>query len=577
MKKALALVLSFMMIMSVCVVSAEYVFVETIPESGIVFFDDFEGYTAMTEAQMTNGGPWSNISGYALATIDGNNVYNTTMSEGYAFAYMGRFPGTINTGRVKFSFDLTGEVNYGSRFAVDASNQHPSTYVSIWTSANNVLYAMANAGDGIGYLLAEGSYAVTTDKTSAANCFEIDLSKTTNVAVILDYTVGKIEYYLDDTLIYTRSGTPAPLNASTGEIDIVSDKAKGTTYGPDDDNGGTYPSLYLDNITLEILAAEGGSGDSDYVPSDELTEPVELVREDFADDDWDNFVKTSDGSSVRYVGTSTIAEGVLTLSDGAYPLFNIPTTTETDAYELSYDVYAQGGRLVTYDYTKGNGSSSANTVGYKPGNGFLAGIDANGAANIAAADDSKWYTVKVEWCMAEENRYLHYTVYDRETGEKLGHHEVYGKWVTGQGADVSNYMPMQSIMLWNDGMTLCQIDNIVVSQIPTGYYNKTYQPQIWVNGVLATADTAISAGSTVEAQAFGPIECQMIVAAYDANNELQAVEVVDTCIRDRYYTSFTATEEDFAGADSVKAFLFTASGDGFKPVTSPYDSEIPVA
>ena len=278
-------------------------------------------------------------------------------------------------------------------------------------------------------------------------------------------------------------------------------------------------------------------------------------------------------------------DGILNLAAGDEVYMYFPETNATDVYEYTYDIKAPNSasysRLVTYEYAiPGSGVSpnSANFGAYYPGTGFCIGRTINGDCSGAAFTDvDKWYTVTVEWCGAEDNRYLYYKIADRDTGDVLTTKMVRGKWINAQGEEVVRYNKMQSMMFWNHalaGSSTFQLDNFVVKQLPYGYSQKTYYPQVWADGTLANQDTVFRSGVAIEAQAYAPNSGsnQMIVAAYDANDELLGTKVIDSSIRDEFKVNFTIEAEDgFDGASYVKAFLL-GTGNGFKPITNCYNS-----
>ena len=280
MKKIMALALSVLMIMSMCVVSvsAENYAADPLPETGLIFYDDFESYADGSEARKSKGGIWANFGGYSLAEINGKKVYNSSLSSGYSFAYA-QVPATINTGRLKITLDVLGGAMYSSRMAINDAGNIPTSYVSIWRSAgHSVLFSLANAGDGVGYLYASGDFTMAQTKIGGDNCFEIDLTTPNEVTVIVDYDKGTLEYFLNDRSVYTVNRGIAPWQAGgAGELDIISDNSKGEVFGLDEENN-TYPSIYIDAIEVERLGVDMGE---DYVPSTELTEAKVLMEHDF--------------------------------------------------------------------------------------------------------------------------------------------------------------------------------------------------------------------------------------------------------------------------------------------------------
>ena len=279
MKKIMALALSVLMIMSMCVVSvsAENYAANPLPETGLIFYDDFESYADGSEARKANGGIWANFGGYSLAEINGKKVYNSSISSGYSFAY-GTVPSTISAGRLKITLDVLGGAMYSSRMAINDAGNIPSSYVSIWKpgSGHSVLFSLANAGDGVGYLYAAGDYTMAQTKIGGDNCFEIDLTTPNEVSVIVDYDLGTVEYFVNDRSVYkVNRGVYAW--QTDGEFDIISDNSRGDVFGLDEENN-TYPSIYIDAVEIERLGADMGE---DYVSSEELTEPKVLLEKDF--------------------------------------------------------------------------------------------------------------------------------------------------------------------------------------------------------------------------------------------------------------------------------------------------------
>ena len=566
MKKALALILSLMMIMSVCSVSAA--FVDNVGATeGVILSDDFESYASIADTRRANGGPYNSTGGAWPMTIDGNKVWATQVSDGnQTLWYANNRTGAaaISSGKLIISMDVMVVGGYeGTKLYNDSV--YPSIYVTLWTTTGNTQFCVGNTSDedaakgGI-VSFKNGGYGVTT---SDANVAYFSADEFHTIKEVIDYKAGKTYFYLDEALVYTANSA-TPWITGTGEFGFLNNGGTTNVNFPADANG-VKPYVCVDNISLEAVK------DYSDVPSSELNAPIVIESADFSsEDDALKFVLAADGVTPKFWGSSTIADGVLTLSKEAYPLFNLPANNLTDIYELSYDVYGQGGRLVVYDYSKGAGSCSANLGCYKPGSGFVVGQSANWNANITADDNSKWYTIKIEWCGAANNTYMCYRVYDRETGELMGKYEGnYGKWTDGNAGAAVTPKEMQAPMFWNNAMNVCQLDNIVFSKLPVGYEHTTYHPQVWVNDAIASSVDAINAGDKIECQSYGPVGATQLLVGYNAAGEIIATKVMNDVIRDRYRTTFNAAAEDFAGAATIRLFFFEDfGGTGFKPITT---------
>ena len=567
MKKALALILSLMMILSVCSVSAAWVSSPS-NATGVYFSDDFEAYakegevTLAASTLINYGGPYASGAGTRIETTpDGDRAYQCI---GGTIWWQNKLDGKVQVDSDILTYSMT--VNGRDGYLGDASTAdgyYPGFYFRVTNgadNANNTYVQIVNTGEKLAFVN-NGSTNVSTDAVTASTP-SVDLGEDHTLTIEANFNESKTYVKLDGNVIYTHNNVRVlEVNSWVG---LVMLGKSSTTNFPADANGAT-PAVYVKEWSIER------SKDYANISSSELDAPVVLESADFSsEDDALKFVLAADGVTPKYWYTSTIADGVLTLSNGAYPTFNLPGNNLTDVYELSYDVYGQGGRLVVYDYTKGSGTCSANLGCYKPGSGLVAGQSANWNANITADDNSKWYTVKVEWCGAPGNTYMYYRVYDRETGDLMGKYEGnYGQWTDGNAGAAVTPMAMQAPMFWNDGMTVCQLDNIVFSKLPVGYEYTTYYPQVWVNNALASTVDAIAEGDMIECQSYGPVGGTQLLVGFNADGEIIATKVMNDVIRDRYRTSFNATAEDFAGAASIRLFFFEGfGGAGFKPITT---------
>ncbi len=551
MKKALALILSVMMIMSLCVVSVSATFVSN--TGNVIISDDFEDYTldASPGGQVADKGTYGY---YYLGLMDknGDKVWSSQVAGG-GVEWQNKLSGAqaVTSGKVAISYDVTVVSGYEGELSGD---YYPSIYHGHWgTSSYEPLFAIGylcgNRDDALGGVMLTGGYGISAADVDAENVYTFSADEPHEIKIVMDYDAKTTTLYVDDYEVGSIERTVKFVSGGGSYIAMKPHSHLGSVYS-------NQPEILIHGWAIEKVVDEGPAGPTGpTVDADGVATYFNYTFDDASELVAANF---------DYIGSSSVSNGVLQVPNGQYPSPKLPSGLDTNGvYEFSYKVKASGeGRTISYGY----GGSDLNAGAYLPGAGFSIGNDLNGAY-VDNTDATQWYTIKTEFSMNPADTYVYYRIYNEE-GSVIASKRV-DHWKDTAGNDIASPSIPGAMYLWNvsiaDGV---QYDDISFKKLPVGYDYTTYDPQIWVAGNLPTSATTIAVGDKIEAQAYGEKGGTLIVAAYNEDGSLKAVKSVGNHIRDEYKLSFDADAE-FAGAAEIKAFLFKGIADGkLQPITN---------
>lgn len=233
MKKLLSMVLTLTLLMSSITAFAAVTKPAAIPETGVVFYEDFSGYDAANpNAALTAN--WGYGTSASIATENGND-YASSLN-GYVFGdtLFGTTTPPISSGKLKISVD----VRIPSTYAV-GDGTYAITYADSWKDVFDP-WAVVKTENGAAVYWAKTEHVnakpAASEDTSIIST--IDCDKWYNLAVVIDYSNSSRKYYLDNTLIGKCESSKNLNFLSLGLVKYV----EGSGY-----------SAELDNVKIERL------------------------------------------------------------------------------------------------------------------------------------------------------------------------------------------------------------------------------------------------------------------------------------------------------------------------------------
>ncbi|MBQ9915556.1 MAG: hypothetical protein IJO50_05355, partial [Clostridia bacterium] len=255
-KRCLALFLSLLLIMSLCVISVS-AFEETVPfpVKGAFLSDDFESYASIVDTRRKNGGPYASTGG-TWPGKDGENQVFVSQADGKASTlwYVNESR-KIDSGKLSFQAKIKVLSGYGGNSYVASTGRYPSAYFGIWrtTSSGSSTVPLAVLGNTSssdktkgGAIYAGGEYWLMNDKIESGDVTYFSADEYHDFAVVLDYTENVTACYLDGEKIGEYKGA---LAFDVGnEFGLVADYAKDENFAPD--SQGDRPQIYVDDLKL---------------------------------------------------------------------------------------------------------------------------------------------------------------------------------------------------------------------------------------------------------------------------------------------------------------------------------------
>ena len=194
MKKFWPLLLTFGLIASSVSVCAEVIKTDSEPDTGIIFYDDFEDYAGMesAEAKAAAKANWNYGVGGDILTEDGNTFlsnpyvyyqlpYAKITSKRMSYEYDVFVPSDLDAGKGVYSVVYSGD---------EAGSWQPAHYV--WSVLKTDDGAIIYWGDADNY---GAMPRPATDYTPASN--NISTDEWHKVGVIFDYSAQTMDFYLD--------------------------------------------------------------------------------------------------------------------------------------------------------------------------------------------------------------------------------------------------------------------------------------------------------------------------------------------------------------------------------------------
>ena len=251
MKKLLSMVLTLTLLMSSLTALAAVTKPASLPETGVVFADDFEGYTSGDSEPNTSLKSNWGYSGNSMSLGEENgNKYASALNAYYYGST--QFPaGTkINSGKLKIDVDvrITDSMTTGD-------GNHIITYSQWGGTSDDRLYAWnaEKTDDGAKVYWSKGRHiAARPTATDADAVSDLTLNTWHTISIVVDYNEKTRSYYLDDNLVLTITDATR-LNF----IDLGICKSGS--------------SANIDNVKIERLKASTEVDD----------DPIEVLSEDF--------------------------------------------------------------------------------------------------------------------------------------------------------------------------------------------------------------------------------------------------------------------------------------------------------
>ena len=299
-KKILAVLLFAVLTMNLSAVFAKYEVADApLPDVGVIFYDDMEGYTTVESVRRANGGGW-NANLNAVGTVNGDtmlfaeaNAGDSILSRTATYSLSAGDPWgygnvDINTGKLKIEYTayvpeeggtlLDGELH---RFYVNIYSQ------AGWNDANlkeqaNLSTVMCRVGEKPVVAFAETGVEVRHNDVEVPIEFNTEYTVTT----IIDYDAATVGHYLNGELKATykaNSAVPVKQAYKFNYLYPVTDTKV---------NAGSNPKIYFDDVKIErmggaaVMTAQIGEVAEHYVDiqcSDTISgEAADFDTSDFA-------------------------------------------------------------------------------------------------------------------------------------------------------------------------------------------------------------------------------------------------------------------------------------------------------
>ncbi len=258
-KRFLSLYLAVLMLLGVINIPA--IAVQNLPETGIILFENFEGYAADEPIGTISKGTglWTRALAYA-GDLGGNKFWSVNHSPyddytdnlAFSLSAAGYAQNEIRTGTLLFEYDVyfpdCGELTSGKK-----TGHYITNYAANWSDAtpnNNRAYLAYSeyAGDTAKLIFPTVSVGYSgTGNTNVST--EISFDTWHRVSHLLNYTAGTVDHYVDGRYIGSFAG---------GADRMADFYAFSETYiyhnGANLTDGS--PNVYLDNILLERLSGQ---------------------------------------------------------------------------------------------------------------------------------------------------------------------------------------------------------------------------------------------------------------------------------------------------------------------------------
>ncbi len=259
-KRALSLALAVSSAMSLCVFPVTGAYeeaVEPFPNTGVIFYDDFESYHSKEDA--VNNGPYYSFAGASgPVELGGHKVWSTQING--ASSNLWYYPPLnttiINSGQL--TIQMTVQVASGYAGTKSANGIFPSVYLAHWNSADGAYTRWGAFGNTSNADTAQGGaiYPVTDalyvpdDQIATGKALTFSADTPHMIALVLDYTANKTYWYLDGVKQGEISGAVAFDKGDA--LGILSTRADDTNFPAD--GSGKRPYIYIDDLRLERTA-----------------------------------------------------------------------------------------------------------------------------------------------------------------------------------------------------------------------------------------------------------------------------------------------------------------------------------
>ena len=576
------MVLALTLLMSSLTALAAVTKPAAIPETGVVFYEDFSGYDAANpNAALTAN--WGYQTSASIAT-ENDNDYASSLN-GYVFGdtlFNTKTP--ISSGKLKISVD----VRIPSTYAV-GDGTYAVTYAGEWGDVFDP-WNVVRTETGAAIYWANADWVNSapnpnSEKPNKVITSEIDCDKWYNLAVVIDYSEGTRKYYLNDNLVGT--------SAYTGNINFLSlGLAK---------SGSTGYSAELDNVKIErfsetpdpepvdenLLLSEDfedyefqGSQTYVRVGGSDSTNAYEKAAGDLFKSKWNNtdgdlakgneymgYVNTeSNGNKYYYWGNrinyvrpadvATVSSGKLELSFRTY----IPSgIAENQGIYLQMQTNSNGWFMPFIAKRTADGVSIFCGTGDNGSNDNVPDKQQGTEVKTTVG----WHTLKAVFDFDE--RTIVYTM-DATTTVKHSENSTGVSVLHKCNLDWGFYVRMVDTASANKNTvydmvqnTYMGVDDFILRKIPSQSENKVLKI---MNGPSELDIATITGTETLTVTFDAPAavngkKANVVIASY-VGNELKGI-VCDTDKTVKAGTnSFDLTINDkFAGANTVKAFIFT--------------------
>ncbi|MBQ2695693.1 MAG: hypothetical protein IJF61_00135, partial [Clostridia bacterium] len=207
-KRCLALFLSLLLLMSLCVISVS-AFEVTVPfpAKGAFLTDDFESYESIADTRKKNGGPYSSTGGTWPGKDGENQVFASQVDGKASTLWYVNESRKVNSGKFSIQAKIKALSGYNGNSYVAATGRYPSAYFGIWYTKPSgasttvplaVLGNTSNSDKAKGGAVYVGSeYWLMNDKIESGNVTYFSADEYHDFAVVLDYTENVTVCYLD--------------------------------------------------------------------------------------------------------------------------------------------------------------------------------------------------------------------------------------------------------------------------------------------------------------------------------------------------------------------------------------------
>ncbi len=261
MKKLFALILSCVMVMSLCVVPVSAV--RIFNTGDIIISDDFEDYTIVEEGkQIPDRGTYSYYY-LPLTSHNGEQVYSTRLP-GFAsgLEWMNKLTGAqeIDYGQIAISYTITVSSSYDGELSGD---YYPSLYHGHWNGSTYIPFfvvgmILGNEAENLGGVMLSGAYGLSSADVASGEVYTFSADEPHDIMMVIDYDNTTTTLYVDGNEAGSISRVIKLYSGATSYIAVKPHASVTSTYATPDGDG-DVPEFMIHKWKIEKYTPAGAN------------------------------------------------------------------------------------------------------------------------------------------------------------------------------------------------------------------------------------------------------------------------------------------------------------------------------